>query len=470
MINFVHGDMFATPADIRVNTVNCVGVMGAGMALAFKQRYPEMFKDYKRACDEGEVRPGKLHVWRSLAGEWVINFPTKRDWRDPSRYEYITEGLDALRAYLEPLGCVSVAIPALGCGHGGLDWNRVSDMIAQKLSTLMADLRVFAPSDSRRAGRELTEEPNQDELKAVEQLGYMQLKPTEKSVLDAPLIAKGKLDVLERRWIALLPSRDPGERELLALRQIAAELAQRKRDTSVALIYGNRATDAISQIFLDVGIHVLLFFPFGALTRKALARKAKPLGSGSLTLASTAAPNAKWSRAAFAEASELLRRGASAVVISDPSPTWLAGRSGWLDLPVFYVRYDGLPETLRDILVQLRASPIAKRPQDGLPNLDSLAIAAGLVPQPYADAMNPGNPTAFEEKADAVRGGQEAQTAAGRRLTVDLATIPASQLSQFIELILQARPRSMEATIEVEDEEARHTLERQLIDLSPNRS
>ena len=133
MLEFVQGDIFEAPADIRVNTVNCVGVMGAGVALAFKQRYPEMFRDYQRDCRNGHVRPGTMHVWKSLSGDWIINFPTKRDWREPSRYEDIDAGLDDLRGYLNWVGPVTVALPALGCGHGGLDWKRVSGMIREKL-------------------------------------------------------------------------------------------------------------------------------------------------------------------------------------------------------------------------------------------------------------------------------------------------------------------------------------------------
>src|SRR5437867_4467429 len=115
MIEFTKGDMFKVPVDARVNTVNCVGVMGAGVALAFKNRYPDMFKDYQDACKDGRVRPGAMHVWKNLMGEWVINFPTKRDWREPSRYEDILSGLDALRTYIREQGHISVAVPALGC-------------------------------------------------------------------------------------------------------------------------------------------------------------------------------------------------------------------------------------------------------------------------------------------------------------------------------------------------------------------
>ena len=86
MIDFTTGNIFDVPADVRINTVNCVGVMGAGVALAFKIKYPEMFRGYKRECKKGTVRPGSLHVWRSLYSEYIVNLPTKRHWREPSRY------------------------------------------------------------------------------------------------------------------------------------------------------------------------------------------------------------------------------------------------------------------------------------------------------------------------------------------------------------------------------------------------
>jgi len=152
MLHFTSGNMFELPVDIRVNTVNCVGVMGAGVALAFKTRHPAMFRAYKKACDAGEIRPGALHIWRTLT-EWVINFPTKRHWRENSKYEDIEDGLKALRTYLDSLGrTVRVALPALGCGHGGLDWPRVSKRIECHLATTGAEVFVFEPADSRHAG------------------------------------------------------------------------------------------------------------------------------------------------------------------------------------------------------------------------------------------------------------------------------------------------------------------------------
>jgi O-acetyl-ADP-ribose deacetylase (regulator of RNase III) len=146
MIEFVQGNLFDMPADILVNAVNCVGVMGAGVALAFKQRYPGMFRDYQRACRDGRVRPGRLHVWQSPTGMHIVNLPTKRHWRDASRYDDVEAGLDALRAYLQSLGPVTVALPALGCGRGGLDWTCVSQLISQTLTGTEARILVFAPA------------------------------------------------------------------------------------------------------------------------------------------------------------------------------------------------------------------------------------------------------------------------------------------------------------------------------------
>lgn len=160
--------MFDHDADIRVNTVNCVGVMGAGIALEFKRRYPAMFADYQRACRRGEIQPGKLHIWEGPGGTRIINFPTKQHWRESSRYEYIAAGLQSLRRYLLQQGSVRVTLPALGCGHGGLDWNRVSKMIEDHLGDLSATILVFEPNTSRSGG-----------LRAKREIGRRRVKEKE---------------------------------------------------------------------------------------------------------------------------------------------------------------------------------------------------------------------------------------------------------------------------------------------------
>ena len=132
MLKYVKGDFFDYEADIRINTVNCVGVMGAGVALLFKNKYPEMFKDYSNACLKGEVKVGEPHVWVEddmFSKLTIINLPTKIHWRNPSKYEYIEKGLEWLKNYLLDKENSTITVPALGCGHGGLDWAIIKDMI-----------------------------------------------------------------------------------------------------------------------------------------------------------------------------------------------------------------------------------------------------------------------------------------------------------------------------------------------------
>ena len=148
MIQFMHGNLFDSGADILVNTVNCVGVMGKGVALEFKRRWPEMFAAYKYACVRGAVSPGRLHIWNGDA--WIINLPTKRHWRDNSRYDDVAAGLNALREYLIGVGhphtstrSATVAMPPPGCGNGGLDWARVKPMVVDALGSLPNTIYVF---------------------------------------------------------------------------------------------------------------------------------------------------------------------------------------------------------------------------------------------------------------------------------------------------------------------------------------
>lgn len=150
MIEYTIGDMFESDAEALVNTVNTMGVMGKGVALQFKNRYHGNFKAYAEACKRGEVRIGKMFVVRdhSLLGEkLIINFPTKTDWRKPSEYEYVEQGLDALVSTINQYGIKSIAIPPLGAGNGGLQWDKVKQMIEEKLSGLDIHIVVYEPSN-----------------------------------------------------------------------------------------------------------------------------------------------------------------------------------------------------------------------------------------------------------------------------------------------------------------------------------
>lgn len=128
MIRFVRGNLLEADAEALVNTVNTVGVMGKGIALMFKESFPENFKKYAKASKAGEVEIGRMFVTHRpdlIGPQWIINFPTKRHWRDRTRLEWIQEGLRDLRRVILENGIRSVAIPPLGCGNGKLDWNDV---------------------------------------------------------------------------------------------------------------------------------------------------------------------------------------------------------------------------------------------------------------------------------------------------------------------------------------------------------
>ena len=149
MIHYLTGDLFESKAVALVNTVNLLGVMGKGVALQFKNKYPQNFKLYKAACQNGDIAIGKLFVTRenTVFGERIIiNFPTKTDWRKPSEYSYIEEGLDDLVSVMNEYQIGSIALPPLGAGNGGLNWGTVKNMIDRKLSSLNADIYVYEPN------------------------------------------------------------------------------------------------------------------------------------------------------------------------------------------------------------------------------------------------------------------------------------------------------------------------------------
>ena len=153
MIRFKVGDILAEDVEALVNTVNCVGVMGRGLALQFKRAFPKNFDAYARACQQDAVRPGSMFVFETgleASPKLIINFPTKDHWRSTSRLEHIETGLAALVDTIRERDIRSIAIPALGSGLGGLDWNEVHPLIQRALGTLDAlDAVVFEPLEGR---------------------------------------------------------------------------------------------------------------------------------------------------------------------------------------------------------------------------------------------------------------------------------------------------------------------------------
>ena len=142
MITYVKGDIFNSPAKIIVNTVNIVGVMGKGIALEFKNRYPEMFRRYQELCESNQLDIGRLFLWRK-SEKWVLLFPTKKHWRNPSKLEYIESGLQKFVENWDKLGAETVAFPRLGCGNGGLDWVDVKPLMEKYLKPLPIQIYVY---------------------------------------------------------------------------------------------------------------------------------------------------------------------------------------------------------------------------------------------------------------------------------------------------------------------------------------
>lgn len=157
MIEYKNGDIFETTAEAIVNTVNCVGIMGRGIALQFKKRYPENFNSYAAACKKKEVVPGKMLVFETgnmVNPRYIINFPTKRHWRGASRMGDITAGLKALATEITNLQIKSIAIPPLGCGLGGLDWRLVKAEISNALGIIPnVVIEVYEPGHTPAADK-----------------------------------------------------------------------------------------------------------------------------------------------------------------------------------------------------------------------------------------------------------------------------------------------------------------------------
>jgi len=148
-ITYTSGDIFKDDAEAITNAVNCVGVMGKGLALAFKKRFPDNFKAYKAVCDAGHLRPGGVFIFDQGEGtqpRYIVNFPTKDHWRGKSQLSYIEDGLRDLKEKVQDMNIRSIALRALGCGLGGLDWVDVKALMDDILSDVTeAEFRVYAP-------------------------------------------------------------------------------------------------------------------------------------------------------------------------------------------------------------------------------------------------------------------------------------------------------------------------------------
>lgn len=150
MIRYTTGNLLDAPVEALVNTVNTVGVMGKGIALMFKERFPDNMARYTAACKQGDVVTGKMFITETsalLGPRWIINFPTKQHWRSPSQMAWIQDGLKNLRHWLVQNHVKSIAIPPLGAGNGGLPWPEVKQAIEEALGDLDIEILLFEPSN-----------------------------------------------------------------------------------------------------------------------------------------------------------------------------------------------------------------------------------------------------------------------------------------------------------------------------------
>lgn len=139
------GDIFKSKAQTLVNTVNCVGIMGQGVALEFKKRFSDMYEDYLRRCETNQVKLGQPYLYRRVTMPWILNFPTKDHWRSVSRLQDIVRGLEYLERHYREWEITSLAVPPLGCGQGQLEWTVVGPTLYRHLNRLSIPVELYAP-------------------------------------------------------------------------------------------------------------------------------------------------------------------------------------------------------------------------------------------------------------------------------------------------------------------------------------
>lgn len=219
MITYTQGNLLEADTEALVNTVNTVGVMGKGIALMFKERFPENFRLYAAACKAGEVKTGRIYATEvhELGGpRWIINFPTKQHWRAPSQMAWVVEGLEDLRRFLVEQQVKSIAIPPLGAGNGGLNWTEVRPHIEAALGDLEINIRVFEPAHEYQnvAKRSGVEKLTPARALIAELVRRYEVLGLECSVLEIQKLAW----FLERSITRLMPDNNPLDLQFTAHR------------------------------------------------------------------------------------------------------------------------------------------------------------------------------------------------------------------------------------------------------------
>jgi O-acetyl-ADP-ribose deacetylase (regulator of RNase III) len=379
MIEFVQGNFFVYKADIRINTVNCVGVMGAGVALQFKNRYPEMNTEYMKLCNQGLIRPGKPHVWKgknlfsnSEEDITIINFPTKDDWKKPSEYAYIEDGLKWLKEYLKDKPNSTITVPALGCGHGGLDWGKVKNLIIEYLSELETKILVFEPESSDTKNLSLTEK----EIETLNNKNIRLIIPSDsdypiqlkgKSAID--LYIKGNINILTKKTISIIINNKAEDREFNAL----IENINQFRDKDVVFVIGlNSSIDSnlLKEIIIRK-LRVVVVISTGILQLK-LRKDIKEIWDNDLiTTISLFPPNQTWKKYNNIQISKFIINVSKAILISTININSLKYIEKELinHNQKFFINYW---KEKNDFFEKIHAKSIGKNSITGLPNIKEL--------------------------------------------------------------------------------------------------
>ncbi|HBR9899869.1 macro domain-containing protein [Raoultella ornithinolytica] len=368
MLEFVKGNFFDFDADIRVNTVNCVGVMGAGVALAFKNKYPEMFKEYVRQCKANEILPGKPSVWKKedmfSKGIEIINFPTKDHWRNPSEYEYIESGLIWLSEYLKNKEGLTITLPALGCGHGGLDWEKVKKLIIHYLAETKSNILVFEPESSKNA--EIESFITSNKLADLENLGVSVIRKNEKSYPPG-LIRYTEKDlwffgrIITEFDISLISSTKPNEQE----KKVVLKLIEHCKINRLSILFGGSSFDKKMALHsIRQGVETGIFLPSGI---SYSAEKNREKGAtDNLSVLSIGDPFKSFDRKAYMPSVMGRMFICKSVIFTTERLKWLEKQRSKIisgGIKSYFMKYENLQEEDCFAAININAKPI--KPFDG---------------------------------------------------------------------------------------------------------
>lgn len=298
MIQFVTGNFFDYKADIRINTVNCVGAMGAGVALQFKNKYPEMNKEYIKACNDGTIQIGKPHVWSNNnffnqdENVIIINFPTKLHWKNPSEYDYVEKGLQWLSNFLINHKGKTITVPALGCGHGGLDWFIVKEMIIKYLSNIDMTILVFEPESSvAKNDIEIEKKLIENHISRLSTISNNYPNKL-KGKSGSDIYVKGNINQLNNSVISLFVNSNPDDKE----KNVVFDCLNAIKVNKLTFLLGYNSSFEIDIVkyLLEHKVPIIVALPFSILNLKIRKDLQHLWDEKLITVISIANPDSKW--------------------------------------------------------------------------------------------------------------------------------------------------------------------------------